>query len=62
MKYKNSFFPKKACINAIYINIFSILTSRSIEQQSIFKNIGHVTAATLWTRNDKQIIVNHLAA
>jgi hypothetical protein len=40
MENKNSFFPKKVCINTIYANIFLILASQLIEQQLIFKNIG----------------------
>ena len=43
------FFPKKACINTIYINISLILASQLIEQQSFLKNITHITTASLFS-------------
>ena len=50
MKYENSLFPEQVCMNIIYMNISLGLASQSIEQRSSFKNIGHITEATLLKR------------
>ena len=49
-KYGDYLFPEQVCMNTIYLNISSGLALRSIEQQSSFKNIGHINMVTLLKR------------